>query len=175
VFRERVGTGLAATALGALVLLAVLAGGLLILDGLSGGGLFGADPAPGNPYAVLESVDLSEPGDEVPESAPPQADPTPAPAPPATPTAPAAPTAPAPAAAPPAPPSPDAGLGSDQEPVTPTIPDVLPPPGEAADDSLRSVVRLSADTVDGAAGTIEDLVGLTTGLLNPADARYSHG
>lgn len=164
--RERLGTGLAATALGVLVLAAVLAGGLLILGGLSVGGLFGADPAPGNPYAVLEGVDLAEPADEVPEG--PQADATPAPAPPAAARGPAAPTAPAPAAATPAPPAPDAGPAPDQGPVAPTIPDVLPPPREAADDSLRPVVRLSADTVNGAVGTVEDLVGLITGLIFPA-------
>lgn len=159
-FGERVGTGLAATALGMLVLVAVMAGGLLVLDRLGGGGLFGAGPTPGDPFVVLDSVDLAEPADVAPE-APQPTDPASAdgPAAPAGPAAPTDPPAPAPAPSPaPAP-----------RPTAPTIPEVLPPPGEG-DDTLESVVRLSADTVDGAAGTVQDVVGLPAGLISPADA-----
>lgn len=152
-FGQRFGTSLAATALGMLVLAVVLAGGLLILDRLGGGGLFGANPRPGNPYAVLEGVDVAEPAEPTPDAAPPQPDLTP------TPT-----TTPPSPAPPPVPPAPEPNPG-----LTPVAPPI-PPPDANPDGTVESVARLSAATVDGVTGTVEDVVGLSAGLLSSPPA-----
>lgn len=154
-FGQRFGIGLAATALGMLVLAVVLAGGLLILDRLVGGGLFGANPLLGDPYAVLEGVDVAEPAEPTPDDAPQQPDLTP------TPT-----TTPPPPAPPPASPAPEPGPVPNPG-LTPVAPPIPPPDG---DGTVESVVRLSTDTVDGLTGTVEDVVGLPAGLLSSPPA-----
>lgn len=166
--RERLGTGLAAAALGTLVLVMVLVAGWFGVG--RPGGLFGPAPSSGGARVVLVNPDLDLPGT------------------PGDPAAPAAPVAPADGPVPPAPPAPESP--ADLVP-TPPAPDSPPPPTSAdpgtapppapsaaeADavvdtvvDTVESVVTLTASTVEGAGSTLDDTVALALGLLTaPAD------
>lgn len=154
--RERLGTGLAVAALGALVLSMVLIAARFGLGGLGPFGFFGGGlPEPDGRVVVIDP-ETPLPGGSEPASPEAQA--------PAPPPAPATPDLP-PAAAP--------APGTDPVPAPePAPPASVPPtpPATASEGGLQattgSVVRLASATVGGLGSTVGDVVDLVVDLLS---------
>lgn len=164
--QEHFDTGLAATALGALLLFALLVGGFLVLGRLSGNVLFGTNIDPGDPFDVLPPVALSEPATPVSVEAPPPVEPA-APAPESpSPEAPA-PVGP-PAASPPGTPDEPPSVpppGNPPEAVPSPLPEV-PTLGDTVADPVGTVGRTATATVEGAGSAVGDLVETALDLLS---------
>lgn len=161
--QEQFDTGIAATALGALVLFALLVAGVLVLGRLSGNVLFGTSIEAGAPFDVLAiSPTETEP---ISTDAPPLAEPLPPPAPVAPAAQAPAPAAPAPPPAPAVEPAaPAEPAGDDPGPVRSPLPEV-PTLGETLDDPVGSVVRVTTSIVEPAGSTVEDLLDVPLDLL----------